>query len=86
VNQESFILTERKENEIIECSHSVLFTLGFSSRICWRISLCFSTSFSCRLLCASSNYKEIGGKKGDFQEKKSKTFVHFHTITKVFQL
>lgn len=32
-----------------------LFTLGFSSSICWRISLCFSTSFSCLLLWASSS-------------------------------
>lgn len=32
--------------------------MGFSSSICWRISLCFSISFSCLLLWASSSYKK----------------------------
>lgn len=31
-------------------------TFGLSSRICWRMSLCFSSSLSCLLLCASSNF------------------------------
>lgn len=33
------------------------FTFGLSSRICWRMSLCFSSSLSCLLLCASSNFQ-----------------------------
>lgn len=31
-------------------------TFGLSSRICWRMSLCFSSSLSCLLFCASSNF------------------------------
>ena len=34
-------------------------TFGLSSRICWRMSLCFSSSLSCLLLCASSNFTHM---------------------------
>lgn len=59
-------------------------TFGLSSKICWRISLCFSSSLSCLLLCASSNCTHIHTRTHPHKDKTTHT--HTHTDYKVIYL
>lgn len=50
-----YAISKHITDDLTETSLDKCLTFGFSSRICWRISLCFSSSLSCLLLCASSS-------------------------------